>query len=68
MVTDIDTEALRRLLDDGGVQLLEILPHSEYDDEHLPGARCSPLPELTRDAVSDLDPSKPVVVYCFDYQ
>jgi rhodanese-related sulfurtransferase len=63
----IDTEGLRRLLHDG-VQLVEVLPASEYDEEHLPGAKNIPLRELTPAAAAGLDPSKPVVVYCFDYQ
>lgn len=67
MATDLDTAALQELLK-GDVQLLEVLPAAEYDDEHLPGARLLPLTEMTTDAVSDLDPSKPTVVYCFDYQ
>ena len=68
MATDLDTPALQELLRGGDVQLLEVLPVAEYDDEHLPGARLLPLMEMTTDAVSDLDPSKPTVVYCFDYQ
>lgn len=68
MVTNIDTAALRQMLEGDEIQILETLPQSEYDEEHLPGARCLPLPELTKEAVADLDPSKPVVVYCFDYQ
>lgn len=64
----IDTEELRRRLDAGDVQLVEVLPSAEYDLEHLPGARHVPLTGMTRDAVRDLDPSRPIVAYCFDYQ
>lgn len=64
----IDTEELRRRLDAGDVQLVEVLPSPEYDLEHLPGARHVPLTGMTRKAVRDLDPSRPVVAYCFDYQ
>jgi rhodanese-related sulfurtransferase len=68
MATCIDTEGLERMLDEGGVELVEVLPASEYDKEHLPGARNIPLVDLTREAVADLDRDQPVVVYCFDYQ
>jgi rhodanese-related sulfurtransferase len=65
----IDTDALRRLLADAnGVQLVEVLPAPEYELEHLPGARHVPLTGMDRHAVAGLDPSRPVVAYCFDYQ
>lgn len=64
----VDTEELRRLLEDDGVQLVEVLPSSEYELEHLPGAISLPLTELTPERARDLDPSRPVVAYCFDYQ
>lgn len=62
----IDTDGVARLLDDGDVQLLEVLPASAYDTEHLPGAKNIDLPALTRQAASALDPARPVVVYCYD--
>lgn len=61
----IDRQALRRLVD-AGAQLVEVLPADEYDWGHLPGARNVPLKELAARA-SELDPSRPVVVYCHDY-
>lgn len=64
----IETEELRRRLDAGDVQLVEVLPSAEYDLEHLPGAHHVPLTGMTRDAVRDLDLARPVVAYCFDYQ
>ena len=67
MFTSIDTEALRRLLDDGA-QLVEVLPAAEYQEEHLPGAMSIPLGELDAESASSLDKGRPVVVYCFDYQ
>ncbi len=66
MVTSIDTEATRRQ-HEAGAQLLEVLPADNYREEHLPGAVNIPLPELTREkAAAELDPKRPVVVYCFD--
>jgi rhodanese-related sulfurtransferase len=65
--TSIETDEVRRLLDEGA-QLVEVLGSSEYEEEHLPGALNIPLAGLARDAVARLDPARPVVVYCFDYQ
>ena len=66
MVTSIDTEATRRH-QEAGAQLLEVLPADNYRQEHLPGAVNIPMPELTREkATAGLDPTRPVVVYCFD--
>ncbi|MBA2462235.1 MAG: rhodanese-like domain-containing protein [Actinobacteria bacterium] len=49
-------------------QLVEVLPAAEYTDEHLPGAINIPLQELVEAASSRLDSSRPVIVYCYDYQ
>ena len=72
MVKTIDTVDLRDLLDrqvDPAVQLVEVLPTKEYETEHLPGAIHLPLTGLTRRAAREaLDPARPVVVYCFDFQ
>jgi rhodanese-related sulfurtransferase len=52
-----------------GAQLVEVLPEADYRQEHLPGAVNIPLAELTAErAEADLDPDRPVVVYCFDTQ
>ena len=66
MPREIDLAGLRALLERGGVQLVEVLPASEYEEEHLPGAISIPLKTMSREAVSALDPSKPTVVYCWD--
>ena len=70
MPRTIDTAGVRALLDgDALVQLVEVLPTPEYETEHLPGAVHLPLTGLTRRAAHDaLDPARPVVVYCFDFQ
>ena len=67
MPTEIDTPGLQRLLE-RGAQLVEVLPAEEYDEQHLPGAAHLPLRQITRTGVAGLDPGRPVVVYCFDYQ
>jgi rhodanese-related sulfurtransferase len=67
MPASIGTDALQRLLDEGA-QLVDVLGASEFEAEHLPGALNVPLSRLDRDRVASLDPNRPVVVYCFDYQ
>jgi phage shock protein E len=67
MPTRIDHVQLRSLLDQGDVQLVEVLPAEEYEEEHLPGAVNVPLKTLDAGSVAGLDRSRPVVVYCWDY-
>lgn len=64
-VPAIDRHVLLALLDDGA-QLAEVLPRLEYEEEHLPGAIHLPLKDLTADSARILDPTRPVVVYCWD--
>lgn len=49
-----------------GVQLVEVLPAEEYEEDHLPGALSIPLTRLDRETASVLDAPEPVVVYCWD--
>lgn len=67
MPTLIDRSRVREMLK-GGAQLVEVLPRREYDEEHLPGAISIPLRELTRTTTSLLDKTRPIIVYCYDYQ
>lgn len=64
MPTEIDRKELERLIAEGA-QLVEVLPHDEYEEMHLPGARNMPLKELAPRA-AELERGKPVVVYCWD--
>jgi rhodanese-related sulfurtransferase len=66
MFEKIDYEGLRRHLDEGA-QLVEVLPAEEYAEEHLPGAINIPLKKLDADSAGQLDMSRPVIVYCWDY-
>jgi rhodanese-related sulfurtransferase len=66
MPRDIEVTALRDLLEREDVQLLEVLPESEYAEEHLPGAVNIPLKSLSGDAVRELDKSASTIVYCWD--
>ena len=63
----IDWHETQQLLDEGA-QLVEVLPAVEYVEAHLPGALNIPLKELDRARVAGLDPLRPVIVYCSDYQ
>jgi rhodanese-related sulfurtransferase len=63
----VDTAGVQRLVAAGAL-LVEVLPESEYEKEHLPGARCIPLRKLRADALAGVDHTRPVVVYCWDYQ
>ena len=63
--TGIGRDELRRLTG-RGAQLVEVPPAEDYDWAHLPGAVNVPLKELdTR--TSQLDRSRPVIVYCHDW-
>jgi rhodanese-related sulfurtransferase len=64
----IDRRQVQRLLTEESAQLLEVLPRAGYEDEHLPGAVNIPLKELDRETTRRLDRSRPVIVYCHDYQ
>ena len=67
MPKQIDTQAVQALAADGA-QLVEVLPESAYEQEHLPGAVNVPFTELDEDAVAELDPNAPTVVYCYDHE
>jgi rhodanese-related sulfurtransferase len=66
MPTDVGLEEMRRLVDQGA-QVVEVLPAREYIEEHLPGAINIPLKTLDETTAAQLDKTRPVVVYCWDY-
>jgi rhodanese-related sulfurtransferase len=68
MPTPIDREELQRLLRAEHAQLVEVLPSDEYEDEHLPGAINIPLKTLDAETTRQLDPQRPVIVYCYNSQ
>jgi rhodanese-related sulfurtransferase len=61
-------DELRRLVQEEGAQLVEVLPREEYEEGHLPGAVNLPLKELNRETTDHLRRDAPVIVYCHDYQ
>jgi rhodanese-related sulfurtransferase len=66
MPKDIGLDEMRRLVDEGA-QVVEVLPRREYDEEHIPGAVNIPLKTLNETTAAQLDKTRPVVVYCWDY-
>ena len=67
MPIDINRQDLQRLVADGA-QLVEVLPAGEYNEAHLPGAINIPLKRLDPQSVRPLDPARPVITYCHDFQ
>lgn len=67
MTTCVGREELLRLRDEEQAQLVDVLPAAEYRDDHLPAAINIPLKELGARALHELDPARPVIVYCHDY-
>jgi rhodanese-related sulfurtransferase len=65
MPSQIDRNGVHRLIAQGA-QLVEVLPASEYAEDHLPGAVNLPLRRLEEQATTLLDPRRPVIVYCWD--
>lgn len=66
MPREIDLDHLRELVNGDELQLIEVLPETEYADEHIAGAINIPLKSMNRGSVAQLDPSLPTVVYCWD--
>ena len=55
-----------RSLIDSGAQVVEVLGPEEFEEDHLPGAINIPLRKIEIEAKRALDPSRPVLVYCWD--
>jgi rhodanese-related sulfurtransferase len=67
MTTVIERHGVQQLVQQGA-ELVEVLGLKEYEAEHLPGAINIPLKMLSRETAKRLDPRRPVIVYCHDYQ
>jgi len=65
MATAIRLDQLLELID-CRAQVVEVLPEDDYAPLHLPGAINLPLRRLDAQAVTVLDPGRPIVVYCWD--
>jgi rhodanese-related sulfurtransferase len=64
MSTLIDRETVQEMVKQGA-QLVEVLPAKEYAEDHLPAAVSHPLKQLDQEA-GEIDPNRPVIVYCWD--
>ncbi len=62
MPTSIDRDDVQRLLGEGA-QLVEVLPPTEYEEQHLRGAVNIPLKSLDRETTARLERDRPVIVY-----
>ncbi len=68
MPTTIGRDEVRGLLGDDA-QIVEVLPRSDYDWAHLPGAIHLHLKQFSEEAANaKLNRDRPVVVYCHDHQ
>jgi rhodanese-related sulfurtransferase len=65
MPEPINRDQVRRFMKTEA-QIVEVLPATEYEKDHLPGAVSLPLRRLEGEARRLLDPNRPVVVYCWD--
>jgi rhodanese-related sulfurtransferase len=68
MPTSIDRDEVRQLIDEKNAQLVEVLPATDYEREHISGAMNIPLKELDERTPRELERERPVIVYCNDYQ
>jgi rhodanese-related sulfurtransferase len=68
MPTSNDRDEVVRLVATEDAQVVEVLPSPEYDWAHLAGAVNLPLKQLDATTAARLDRSRPVVVYCNDFQ
>lgn len=69
MVSSIDRDELRRLVDEQQADVAEVLPRDEFEWAHLPGAIHLPFKGWTTEQIeASLDRERPVIVYCNDYQ
>jgi rhodanese-related sulfurtransferase len=67
MARVIDRNEVRTLIQGEGAQLVEVLPRNEYEAEHIAGAINIPLQQLDPQRATQLDRSRPIVVYCNDF-
>jgi rhodanese-related sulfurtransferase len=64
----VGLEDVKRLVDEEGAQLLDVMSRESYEDSHLPAAINISLKELDAETATRLARSRPVIAYCFDYQ
>jgi rhodanese-related sulfurtransferase len=65
MPTRITREDVQRMTAEGAV-VIEVLPESEYTEEHIVGAVNIPLRKLDRQTTAHLPKDAPLMAYCYD--
>jgi len=60
---DLGPEEVKRLVDEGDVDLVDVREPYEHDAGRIDGDRHVQIPELTA-AAREMDPERPVVFYC----
>jgi rhodanese-related sulfurtransferase len=65
MAAEVDRDRLQSLVN-AGASLVDVLPESEYDTGHLPGAISIPLAKFPHGGIEALPRDHPVIVYCAD--
>lgn len=68
MPNSIYRDEVARLVADEHAQVVEVLPRPEYEWAHLAGAVNLPLKDLDATTAAGLVRSRPVIVYCNDFQ
>jgi len=68
MPIEIRRKDVKTLVEQQRVQLVDVLPASEYKKEHLPEAINIPLESLTSETTRSLRKDVAVIVYCGDFQ
>ena len=63
MPTPIWRDEVQRLIRDEAAQLVEVLPPTMFEDEHIEGAINIPVKELNRETTNHLDEDRPIIVY-----
>lgn len=65
MVERVGRDEVLRLLDEEDAQLVDVRGSEHYGRAHIPGSLNVPLVHLV-EGLDQIDPTRPVVVYCFD--
>lgn len=60
---DLAPEEVRRLLDEGAVDLIDVREPYEHEAGRIEGARHVEIPKLTA-AAAEMDQDRPIVFYC----
>ncbi len=66
MAEAIGRDDLLKRIDDGSIQVVDVLPEGEFLGSHIPGAVNIPLKALDATTTRSLIKDKPVAVYCHD--